>query len=127
MNPRDSLVGRQRDCFLRRFKTDERDGLLVVYLLQTQMLRPQRLIYNASRISFYSTVDISQTLSSPSASNPKVRGQDFWLLRFIGNSHSPRLKLIHLEREVTMRWDQSRHSVLSRHQSSKRGLDQEKP
>lgn len=127
MNPRDFLEGRQRDCFLRRFKTDERDGLLVVYLLQTQMLRPQRLIYNASRISFYSTVDISQTLSSPSASNPKVRGHDFWPLRFIGNSHSSRLKLIHLEREVTMRWDQSRHSVLSRHQSSKRGLDQEEP
>ena len=65
-NARDFVVGRLRDLISKAFETDERDGLLIVYLLQTKVLT-QRLIYNASRLPVYSTLDTFQTVSIPFA------------------------------------------------------------
>lgn len=100
VNPRDFLVGR---LISKTFETDERDGLLIVYLLQIKVLRTQRLIYNASRIPVYSTVDMSQAVSSPFAVILHVRD---------GTGHLAPSHYNQYIMEVTMRGDSSRYSVL---------------
>lgn len=51
--------------FSKAFKTHERDGLLVVYLLQNQLRKTQNLFTMHHKGHVYLIIDMSQALSSP--------------------------------------------------------------